>query len=275
MRHNYSPQLLTGPPAWRRPTSPPAWRRPTWCESLGRLAGVRRVSSESTSVVEATGLAQARSSVNVPQSAGGFTLVEIMIVLAMIAILSSIAMPSLRGFAASTRLKSSTHAIRDMLNFARDMAITERRGYLVVFDFDRNRYWLASSETFNTADVGGSLITNAANANNQVSSRQTDGRQATVSRTSMILGAPQELSSRVNLVLMTSNHNFQSSQVSSGSDYIYFSSTGSAEEAVLYVKDARGEAMSVTVEAAAGRVRIERLDRQEIQELGLTPQDDF
>ena len=67
--------------------------------------------------------------------------------LALIAILSSIAMPSLRGFAASTRLKSTAHAIRDTLNFARDMAITERAAYLVVFDLTANRYWLASNET--------------------------------------------------------------------------------------------------------------------------------
>ena len=82
----------------------------------------------------------------------GFTLIEVMIVLALIAILSSIAMPSLRGFAASTRLKSTAHAIRDMLNFARDMAITEQAAYLVVFDLTANRYWLASSETFNLGD---------------------------------------------------------------------------------------------------------------------------
>ena len=87
-----------------------------------------------------------------PLTPNGFTLIEIMLVLALIAILSSIAMPSLRGFAASTRLKSTAHAIRDMLNFARDMAITERAAYLVVFDLAANRYWLASSETFNLAD---------------------------------------------------------------------------------------------------------------------------
>ena len=107
----------------------------------------------------------------------GFTLIEVMIVLALIAILSSIAMPSLRGFAASTRLKSTAHAIRDMLNFARDMAITERGAYLVVFDLTANRYWLASSETFNLADPSTPLTTSSssfqpANSQQQIRERQ-------------------------------------------------------------------------------------------------------
>jgi len=65
----------------------------------------------------------------------GFTLIEIMLVLTLLVILSSITMPSIRGFAASTRLKSSARTIQDLLHFARDMAITERIGYLVVFFF--------------------------------------------------------------------------------------------------------------------------------------------
>ena len=69
----------------------------------------------------------------------GFTLIEVMLVLTLIVILSSVAMPSLRGFAGSTRLKSSGSAIRDMLHFARDMAVTEGTAYLVVFDLDQNR----------------------------------------------------------------------------------------------------------------------------------------
>ncbi|MFB3041982.1 MAG: Tfp pilus assembly protein FimT/FimU, partial [Candidatus Poribacteria bacterium] len=52
------------------------------------------------------------------RSEHGFTLIEIMLVLTLIAILSAVTMPSMRGFTASSRLKSSAHAIRDMLNFA-------------------------------------------------------------------------------------------------------------------------------------------------------------
>ena len=204
----------------------------------------------------------------------GFTLIEVMIVLALIAILSSIAMPSLRGFAASTRLKSTAHAIRDMLNFARDMAITERAAYLVVFDLTTNRYWLASNETFNlgnpstpvTASPSGSLPAQQPTTGQG----NTTLQQMPPSRTNAILGIPQKPGHNVSLVRMITNHNFQTIQIDTGVDYIYFSPTGSSEDTVLYIQDQRGKAMSITVENATGRVRLQKINAQQLEALGLT-----
>lgn len=203
----------------------------------------------------------------------GFTLIEIMIVLALIAILSSIAMPALRGFAASTRLKSTAHAIRDVLNFARDMAITERVSYLIVFDLTANRYWLASSETFNLADPATSLATGSSNV--QPAERST-GNQTTpasqpmsVSRTNAILGIPQQPGHNISLARMITNHNFQTIEIDDGVDYVYFSPTGSSEDTVLYIQDPRGQTMSITVENATGRVRLKKINSEQLETLGL------
>ncbi len=198
-------------------------------------------------------------------SDNGFTLIEVMIVLALIAILSSITMPSLRGFAASTRLKSSAHAVRDMLNFARDMSITERTAYFVVFDFDQNHYWLASSETFNVENPSASSITSPSSSSLQAASLQT-----TPLRTSTILGVWQEFSQNVSLVRMITNHNLRTAQVDAGVDYIYFSSTGSSEDTTLYIQDRRGKVMSIAVANATGRVHLQELDSQQSEELGLS-----
>jgi prepilin-type N-terminal cleavage/methylation domain-containing protein len=198
-------------------------------------------------------------------SDNGFTLIEVMIVLALIAILSSITMPSLRGFAASTRLKSSARAVRDMLNFARDMSITERTAYFVVFDFDQNHYWLASSETFNVENPSASSITSPSSSSLQAASLQT-----TPLRTSTILGVWQEFSQNVSLVRMITNHNLRTAQVDAGVDYIYFSSTGSSEDTTLYIQDRRGKVMSIAVANATGRVHLQELDSQQSEELGLS-----
>lgn len=207
-----------------------------------------------------------------PLDSTGFTLIEIMIVLALIAIVSSIAMPSLRGFAASTRLKSTAQAIRDMLNFARDMAITERTSYLVVFDLTANRYWLASSETFNLADPSTPVTTNSVGVQSAqpITDQGTTALQGTPpSRTNAILGIPQKPGHNVSLARMITNHNSQTLQIDSGVDYVYFSPTGSSEDAVLYFQDQRGHVMSVTVENATGRIRLQKISSQQLEQLGL------
>ena len=199
----------------------------------------------------------------------GFTLIEVMLVLTLIAILSVVAMPSLRGFAGSTRLKSSASAIRDMLHFARDMAVTEGTTYVVVFDLDRSRYWLASGESILVSDLDASLITNASNTTNQTEIQSSELSQPTVSRTSMILGIPQEPNHNISLAQMVTNHNSQTRYIHSGIDYIYFAPTGSSENTLLYIQDHEGEVVSITVEAASARVRIQDVDSEESGALGL------
>ena len=203
----------------------------------------------------------------------GFTLIEVMIVLALIAILSSIAMPSLRGFAASTRLKSTAHAIRDMLSFARDMAITEQAAHLVVFDLTANRYWLASRETFNLGDPATPLTASPPSLQPvqqpTVDQGTTALQRIAPSRTNAILGIPQTPGHNVSLARMITNHNFQTIEIDTGVDYIYFSPTGSSEDTVLYIQDQRGKVMSITVENAMGRVRIQNINAQQLAVLGL------
>lgn len=193
----------------------------------------------------------------------GFTLIEVMLVLTLIVILSTASMPSLRGFAGSTRLKSSASAIRDMLHFARDTAITEGSAYLVVFDLDQNRYWLASSETIAASDLNASLITNASNTPIQAEVQSPDLSQRTVARTSMILGIPQVPNHSISLSQMVVNRNSQSRHIDSGIDYVYFSPTGSSEEATLYIQDPGGRVVSISVEAASARVRIMDVEARE------------
>ena len=164
------------------------------------------------------------------------------------------------------------HAIRDMLNFARDMAITERTSYLVVFDLTANRYWLASSETFDLAGPSTPVTTNSVSVQ---SSQPTADQGATAlqgthpSRTNAILGIPQKPGHNVSLARMITNHNSQTIQIDSGVDYVYFSPTGSSEDTVLYFQDQRGQVMSITVENATGRIRLQKINSQQLEQLGL------
>lgn len=212
------------------------------------------------------------------QSQSGFTITELLIVLTLIGILSAISMPTLKGFAATRRLKSSAYALRSLLTFARDMAITERTTHLVVFDLDSDRYWLASSETFNPANPITSLLTAqnstvvAAGQNRASGNPITTGtstQQIPLARTSGILGVPYATERNVTLVAMVTNHNGRTAHVDSGVAYVYFSPTATSEEAAVYLRNSRNQIMSVNVEAASGRVRVRQLTTTEIEMLGI------
>jgi prepilin-type N-terminal cleavage/methylation domain-containing protein len=217
-----------------------------------------------------------------PQS--GFTITELLIVLTLIGILSVISMPTLKGFAATRRLKASAYTLRSLLTFARDMAVTDRTAHLVVFDFDNERYWLASNETFDPSNPLTSALTAqnstvvAAIQNNTNANRLTTGTsapRAPLARSSGILGVPYPMEQNVTLAAIVTNHNGRTVEVDSGVAYIYFLPTSTSEDAVVYLRNTRNQIMSVTVEAASGRVRVRQLTSQEVEMLGFETSDYF
>ena len=210
-----------------------------------------------------------------PQS--GFTVTELLLVLVLIGVLSAISMPALKGFAATRRLKSSAYTLRSLLTFARDMAITDRITYLVVLNLDNGQYWLASSETFNPSAPLRSALTAqnstalAAIQNNINTATVTTGntiQQNPLFRVSGILGVPHSMEQNVTLASMVTNYNGRIVQADAGVGYIYFSPNATSEETVVYLRNLRNQIMSVTVEAASGRVRVRQLASAEIEMLG-------
>lgn len=207
----------------------------------------------------------------------GFTITELLIVLTLIGILSAISMPALKGFVKTRRLKASAHTLRSLLTFARDMAVTDRTAHLVVFDFDNGRYWLASSETFDPSNPLTSTLTAqnstvvAAGQNNTNTNPLATGSstsQMPLARSSGILGVPYPMEQNVTLAAMVTNHNGRSIQVDSGVAHIYFSPTSTSTDTFVYLQNSQNQVMSVTVEAASGRVRVRQLTSQEIEMLG-------
>ena len=207
----------------------------------------------------------------------GFTVTELLLVLVLIGVLSAISMPALKGFTATRRLKASAYTLRSLLTFARDMAITDRAAYLVVFNLDNGQYWLASSETFNPSNPLRSALTAqnstalAAIQNNTNGTTFTTGnsvQQTPLSRTSGILGVPHLMEQNVTLASMVTNYNGRTVQADAGVAYIHFSPNATSEETVVYLRNARNQIMSVTVEAASGRVRVRQLAPTEIEMLG-------
>lgn len=189
-------------------------------------------------------------------------MMEIMLVLIIISVLTSISLPALRGFAASRRLITSAQAIADTLTFAREMAITERHTHLVVFDITSNSYWLASSETF---DVQNPLTSAGRNAN----APATAGQQAVVSRTSGIMGIPQQLSEGITITTMVTNYSGATQQINTGAGFVYFTPSSTSENTIIYIQNLKENVVAITVEGVTGRASIQHMSEEQMQAAGL------
>ena len=75
-----------------------------------------------------------------------FTLVEMLVVLAIIAMLLGISLPFTSGFGKGLKIKTSARAILGTLRVARSNAVTYREKYSVIFDVDSGEYWIEDSD---------------------------------------------------------------------------------------------------------------------------------
>ena len=194
--------------------------------------------------------------------ASGFSMMEIMLVIVIISILTTISMPAFRGFSASRRLKTAAQKIVDTFTFARDMAITERHTHLVVFDLTGNRYWLASSETFNTQNP-------LASAGRRANTPNTNNQQVPVSRTDSVMGVPQSLTDGISIPSMTTTYSGTTQEVTTGAGFVYFTPTSTSQDTVIYLQNLREQVVAITVEGVTGRASIQDMTVEQLQTAGI------
>jgi general secretion pathway protein H len=69
----------------------------------------------------------------------GFTLLELIVVLMIIGLMSTLVVPKLVGPLADLNLKTASQKISASLRYARSQAASEKATYVALFDFDKNR----------------------------------------------------------------------------------------------------------------------------------------
>lgn len=74
-----------------------------------------------------------------------FTLVEMLIVLAIMAMIMGMSLPFTSGFGKGLKIKTTAKAIIGMIRVARSNAATLRKNYSVVFDSKKSQYWIEDS----------------------------------------------------------------------------------------------------------------------------------
>lgn len=71
-----------------------------------------------------------------------FSLVEMLIVLAIMGMIMGISLPFTSGFGKGLKIKTTAKAIIGMMRVARSNAATLRKNYSVVFDVKKSQYWI-------------------------------------------------------------------------------------------------------------------------------------
>jgi len=71
-----------------------------------------------------------------------FTLVEMLVVLAIMAMIMAISVPFTSGFGKGLKIKTTARAIAGMMRVARSNAVTFRKNYSVAFDVKKSQYWI-------------------------------------------------------------------------------------------------------------------------------------
>lgn len=229
-------------------------------------------------------------------SRDGFTLIEVAIVMFIIVMLTTAATPLMKNFAESTKLRSASRSIRNLMEFAKNSAISERKNYAVVFDRSNSSYWLTLEEYIGGSSLGTvsdiiNYMSQSSSTNEQTndlsnlpgstketknSLQDSETEQSVASRTGSILGIPKELPEGIEIALMNAYSTYSSSSYqrvsSSNSDvqYVVFYPDGTAENFELYLQGISGKTFLISVTGSTGLVSIRELSNEELDKLGIS-----
>jgi prepilin-type N-terminal cleavage/methylation domain-containing protein len=83
-----------------------------------------------------------RNSINTTNTLGGYTLIELIVVVVLIGLFLGLSAPRFQSALVTDDLKTTTRRIMGLLNSLRDEAIREHKVYMVHLDLESNRLWI-------------------------------------------------------------------------------------------------------------------------------------
>ena len=162
-----------------------------------------------------------------------FSLIELILVLALISIFFSLVAPRLGGTLGNVTLKSCARDLAVTLNFAHYSAIYKGVNYRVNYDLDNEAFWVS-------AEVESSVY------------------QPVIER----WGEKRFLFQGINLRDVTTVRETQKTQ---GLEYTNFSPSGRGEKCMVYLDNNKGEVFTVIVSRAMGNARVLDYDYKNVR----------
>ena len=100
------------------------------------------------------------------KSSRGFTLIEVIIVLAIVAIAASVAAPYLYSFRQNTNLKEAARDISSDISSFKQRAVSENRSYRINFNAAANNYTIWNESVLNSNSFDNLITTETVGAGN-------------------------------------------------------------------------------------------------------------
>ncbi|MBI3920309.1 MAG: prepilin-type N-terminal cleavage/methylation domain-containing protein [Armatimonadetes bacterium] len=156
----------------------------------------------------------------------GFTLIELIGVMLLLVVLSSLAMPSFFRAHREARVRASVRRVMAALNLARGRAVSENTRARVEFDVQRGYYGVA------------------------VESEQDKGEPRFVTEVSS-LGRPHALPPGITLTVLSALRDRPTEK-----EVVTFYDDGRADEAVIFLRDRFDNERTLSVDPLTGKVRL-------------------
>jgi len=158
-------------------------------------------------------------------SRSGFSLIELLAVMAIIILLASLAVPAFNQISRASTISTAGQTLVDTLNLARQTALTRNRKVEVRFyqlesDFDPEEKAVRAMQLFVVEPTGLRPITRVINFPKPVIMSDSKGGLPTVSTTSTILNSQSDTTNKWDLPKIGSSYDYAS---------FYFKPTGSTD----------------------------------------------
>ncbi len=191
---------------------------------------------------------------------GGFTLIEVLVVVIVIALISVLALPSISSYFSVT-IESSTRSIASIAREAFNSAVVTGRVHRIVFDIDKRTYWVESGP------YGVTLDTEATREKERLKTRFTSKtekkEESDFSIEKSVMRKPSTLPLGVSFDDIISQQS--KNPITAGRAYAHIFPHGICEQVIVHLKDTSQHKVTLVLNAIGGETSVYRryVDREE------------